>query len=86
MRISGSTVARLRWSRGWGITDLSDASGLSENTISRIEAGESRGTPKSALKLAQCLGVDVLDIICEDDEPIPSGAVGSIVEPIRRVG
>lgn len=89
MRIAGSIVQRLRWSRGWGITDLAEHTGLGVATIARIESGESRGSPKSALKIAEALGCSVLDIVVDEGQPTVSGAVGQVIgndHLIRKVG
>lgn len=78
MRVVGTVVRRLRWARGWSITDLSEHSKVSCETIERIEAGRSNGSPKSAYRIAKALGVLVDDIVSEDDEEV-MGAVGKAV-------
>lgn len=54
-----TTIARLRWHRGLTQNQLALLSGLSIKTIEKIEAGSSKGSPKSALLLAGALAVDV---------------------------
>lgn len=80
MQIVGLAVTRLRWGRGWSISELARNSGVAADTIAKIEDGESKGSPKTAKSLADALGVQVIDICGErqgdDVVVIPLGAVG----------
>lgn len=76
MHIVGQAVTRLRWAKGWPIAELASKSGVSADTITAIEDGKSKGSPRTARRLAEALGVTVLDITAEGDGVIPLGAVG----------
>jgi transcriptional regulator with XRE-family HTH domain len=60
------TVKRIRTMRGMNQVDLSEASGVSQNTISEIETGRRKARPATLGKLARALGVDIADFF---DEP-----------------
>lgn len=62
------------------MADLARESGVSADTIVAIEAGTSKGSPKTAKKLAEALNVQVMDI-CGDD-----GGEGGGVVPLGAVG
>lgn len=74
-----TTVAKLRWSRGITQRQLAFLSGVSIKTIEKIEAGKSRGSPRTALLLAGPLAVDV-DVIVDALHKDYVGDV-SILEP-----
>jgi len=63
MAIPRTTIARLRWHRGLTQRELAALSGVSIKTIEKIEAGQSKGSPRTALLLAGPLAVDVRDIV-----------------------
>lgn len=54
-----TTVARLRWHRGLTQRELAELTRLSVKTIEKIEAGQSKGSPRTAILLASALAVDV---------------------------
>lgn len=58
-----TTIARLRWHRGLTQGQLAGLSGVSVKTIEKIEAGKSKGSPRTALLLAGALATDVEEIV-----------------------
>lgn len=58
-----TTIARLRWHRGLTQGQLATLSGVSIKTIEKIEAGKSKGSPRTALLLAGPLATDVEEIV-----------------------
>lgn len=54
-----TTVARLRWHRGLTQAELATLAKISVKTVEKIEAGQSKGSPRTALLLAGALAVDV---------------------------
>lgn len=62
MRLSGETIARLRYRQGWSLTDLAENTGLTKSYLSKIERGLRQGSPRSAKVIADALGVYVEDI------------------------
>ena len=63
------TVKRIRTMRGMNQVDLSEASGVSQNTISEIETGRRKARPATLGKLARALGVDIADFFDEPTYP-----------------
>lgn len=59
---------RHRWSHGWTQRDLAREARLNPKTIEAIEAGNSPGSPKTAKKLADALGISITEIIEEEEE------------------
>lgn len=62
MRLSGETIVRLRYRKGWSLTDLAENTGLTKSYLSKIERGLRQGSPRSAKAIADALGVYVDDI------------------------
>lgn len=89
-----TTIAKLRWNRGITQRELAELSGLSIKTIEKIEAGNSKGSPRTALLLAGPLAVDVEVIVHAliDDyrksnvvKLTASGATGEQEQSIRDI-
>ncbi len=59
----GIRLLELREKRGWTQTDLSAASGVSQQFISAVERGERVPNVFIALKLARALAIAVEDMI-----------------------
>jgi transcriptional regulator with XRE-family HTH domain len=68
MRLSGEVIIRHRWFRGLTQRELAARSGLSPNTIFSIENGISGGSPSTARKIADALGVNVDDLLNNEGE------------------
>ncbi|MED5548460.1 MAG: helix-turn-helix transcriptional regulator [Pseudomonadota bacterium] len=60
------TIKRLRRDRGWSQRDLALASGVSERTVQRIEAGRPASL-ETQCALAAALGVDTVEITAGAD-------------------
>lgn len=54
-----TTIARLRWHRGLTQKQLARLANISVKTVEKIEAGTSKGSPRTAILLAGALAVDV---------------------------
>jgi transcriptional regulator with XRE-family HTH domain len=55
-------VRRIRTMRGMNQVDLAKASGVAQNTISEIELGKREARPATLKKLADALGVEIVDL------------------------
>lgn len=53
---------RLRQKRGWNQTTLGEKSGIGQNSVSRLEMGESKPRQKTLEKLAEALQCRVEDL------------------------
>jgi transcriptional regulator with XRE-family HTH domain len=58
IKIDGGRLRVLREEKIWLISDLSEASGIHRNTISRLERGIGTATPDTIHKLAGALRVN----------------------------
>lgn len=64
MEVDPDKVRNLRHARSYSLRELAELSGLRENTIWRIEAGQrKRSHPKTIRKLAQALGVEPSELV-----------------------
>lgn len=54
-------LVRLRADRLWTQAKLGDESGIGGRTVGRIETGDHRVRPITAVKIARALGVDIDD-------------------------
>ena len=68
--------------RGWNQEELAQRAGLRQRTVSSIETGRSNPHPKTLLKLAQALGVEIADLIEVPTTP-KAAASQNEVEPTR---
>jgi len=60
---SGEVIRFLRFHKGWGQEELARRSGLSQATISYIENGTHRLTPRTRQKLMDTFEIDEADLI-----------------------
>lgn len=66
----GQRLLALRGERGWTQQQLADASGVPQQTISRLERAYSRrGYPETILALAEALGVQPRDLLPKEAKP-----------------
>ena len=66
MNIDPHKLRQLREDRAYSLRELAELSGLTENTIWRIEAGQrTRPYPSTVRKLAQALGVEPRELRSE---------------------
>ena len=63
VKIDGHKITKLRWLRGWSIERLAGESKLSRQTVSKIETGLSRGTPRTLFAIAEALGVEPRELL-----------------------
>jgi len=54
--------------RGMNQVDLAEASGVAQNTISEIELGKREARPGTLKKLAEALGVEIVDLLGGETE------------------
>ena len=54
--------------RGMNQVDLAEASGVAQNTISEIELGKREARPGTLKKLAEALGVEIVDLLGGDSD------------------
>jgi transcriptional regulator with XRE-family HTH domain len=65
----------LRGAKGWTQKQLADMSGVSQTYISELEAAKFQPTVAVALKLAQALGVELIDLLRA--KPVPDNDTNS---------
>jgi len=63
LRLVGRNVRRMRGARGWSQEQLAEKSDLSQQFISRIEAGLQNPTLKSLGRLSDALGVTAASLL-----------------------
>ena len=61
-------LRRIRTMRGMNQVDLAEASGVAQNTISEIELGKREARPGTLKKLAEALGVEIVDLLGGETE------------------
>lgn len=59
-------IKSLRADKGWSQRDLSDAAGISLNTLARIEVGSSGMAFDTALSLSTALGCTLETLACRE--------------------
>jgi transcriptional regulator with XRE-family HTH domain len=72
-KADGAMIRRLREAQGIGCTQLAEAAGIDMRLLSKIETGRLDGSPKTRLKIARALGVDLSQITYE----VPSKRVSN---------
>jgi len=65
MEVNVQRLRELRRERALALRELGEVSGVSLNTIWRIEAGRQGAHPRTIRKLAEALGVEPKDLIQE---------------------
>jgi len=66
-----SKLAQLRWAQNWTQTELKERSGVSRDTISRVERGRTKLrqlTPLTINKLAKAFGMPVEEFLKKGEE------------------
>ncbi len=58
MRVNGQELKRLRTERALSLRELSAGSGVSFDTIGRLELGKQDARPRTVRALAEALGVE----------------------------
>lgn len=69
LRLVGRNVRRMRSARGWSQEQLAEKSELSQQFISRIEAGIQNPTLKSLGRLADALDVAAASLLDAENFP-----------------
>lgn len=67
MEVNTERLRELRWRRVLSMRDLQERSGVSHNTIWRIESGRQGAHPRTIRKLAQALGVEPEELLKEEE-------------------
>ncbi len=68
MEVDVKRLRRLRHERVLSMRELEEASGVSYNTIYRLENGITGGQPRTIRKLAKALGVDAVELVKTGEE------------------
>ncbi|MCW2897885.1 MAG: Helix-turn-helix domain [Streptosporangiaceae bacterium] len=55
-------IREMRYAKGWNATELATKAGISQPYMSRIETGDSPGSPRALRLIADALGVPVTAI------------------------
>ncbi len=66
--VDGTRLRRLRRERALSQRDLSRATGVAYDTISRLESGKQRAQPRTIRKLAEALGVEPHELMKGEDD------------------
>lgn len=61
--LSIEKLVAARQRKGWLQADLVRASGVTDGHLSQIENGQRRPRPSTIRKLADALGVDIMDLV-----------------------
>ena len=61
--VDAEELRRLRLSKGYTFRDMERQSGITRFTFMKYESGGRTADPKTLLKVAELLGVDVADLI-----------------------
>jgi transcriptional regulator with XRE-family HTH domain len=64
-----SELAKLRRSKGFSQRGLAEEAGMSPSSIYEIEVGRRKPNPSTLRKLANALGVEVIDLLEEEERP-----------------
>jgi transcriptional regulator with XRE-family HTH domain len=67
MKVNSGAMQRARLNAGLSIRGLAETTGIARDTLTRIEAGEQRPFPATVKRIADALGVTVLDLVVLDD-------------------
>jgi len=65
MEVNVERLKELRRERGLSLRELEERSGVSYNTIWRLEDGRQGAHPRTVRKLAEALGVEPADLLTE---------------------
>jgi transcriptional regulator with XRE-family HTH domain len=68
MEVDVKRLRQLRHERVLSMRELEEASGVSYNTIYRLENGITGGQPRTIRKLAKALGVDAVELVKTGEE------------------
>jgi transcriptional regulator with XRE-family HTH domain len=64
-----SELAKLRRSKGFSQRGLAEEAGVSPSSVYEIEAGRRKANPSTLRKIAGALGVEVVDLLEEEERP-----------------
>ena len=64
-----SELAKLRRSKGFSQRSLAEEAGVSPSSVYEIEVGRRKPNPSTLRKIAVALGVEVVDLLEEEDRP-----------------
>ena len=68
MEVDVKRLRQLRRKRVLSMRELEETSGVSYNTIYRLENGITGGQPRTIRKLAKALGVDAVELVKSGEE------------------
>ncbi len=63
MEVNGARLRQLRRERAWSQRDLARHSGVSQDTITRLETGQRDAQPRTMRRLAEALGVEPRELM-----------------------
>ena len=63
MEVDGVGLRQLRRERAWSQRDLARQSGVSQDTITRLETGQREAQPRTMRRLAEALGVEPRELM-----------------------
>jgi predicted transcriptional regulator len=63
IRVDGERLRRIRQERALSLRDLGDRSGVSFDSIHKLETGRRQAQPRTVRKLAEALGVEAEELV-----------------------
>ncbi len=72
--VSGDRVRTARRRAALTLRELAAATGIGFDTLSRIETGQQQPRMSTVRKIADALGVDVVDLMIDGDEELKTAA------------
>jgi transcriptional regulator with XRE-family HTH domain len=67
MEVDGMKLRQLRRERAWSQRDLARESGVSQDTITRLETGQREAQPRTVRRLADALNVEPRELMKGQD-------------------
>jgi transcriptional regulator with XRE-family HTH domain len=63
LEVDGGRLRQLRRERAWSQRDLARRSGVSQDTITRLETSQREAQPRTTRRLAEALGVEPRELM-----------------------
>jgi transcriptional regulator with XRE-family HTH domain len=63
LEVNGARLRQLRRERAWSQRDLAGHSGVSQDTITRLETGQREAQPRTMRRLAEALGTEPRELM-----------------------
>src|SRR5215207_793337 len=81
----GHNIRRLRDEKGWNQTELGFRAGASPSIISLIENGKRNPSTATLAKIAEALGVEVVDLFPKGPSSSPEPTLTDVLDDERQI-